>query len=561
MALLTLPFPTISGLPLPLFVLFILFLFIGIVLSATHLYTTLRYRLSLRYYTSAPTRPTKAVPPPQIPYTIPFIGHAYSILASPPGVFWKQLFRWHPRATGACTLLLGGRPTHFIYSPHTVQALLKARGPTRDNLNVDIAQKGLGVTRRDVQLYYGFGEPADAVTGLTPLQQLEKMNHEFLLRSERVNELTAEFTRVLAELVAAEPCGEQDVGLCAWLATTMFRASTEAFMGRAALEVVEGFVEDFWEFDRGFMNMLYGLPSWSMPKSYRARARLLDGMEKWHVMLRDKTKGMPDPNGEVGWDPLFGSRANRAKQQYFEARGLSLKGRAGLDLGFIFGLSSNAVPATGWMMMHILNPEGDKTLLGRVMEEVKTAKRKDGTVDIPTLVSLPLLQSIFHEILRLYVDVWVTRELKDDLVLPLDDEKKQVFFKKSGVIVAPSSLGHLDEARWLDPPSDVFCAERFLKKHPETGKTVFTLDGTTGRFYPFGGGKSICPGRVFAKQEVLGSVAMLLLAFEFEVVGFVDEQGKSRNCFPTIRNTFSGAGVMPTNEDIKVKMRRRDIKI
>ncbi|OCL09863.1 cytochrome P450 [Glonium stellatum] len=560
MALLIFPSAAISGLPLPLSALFVLFLFVTVILLATYLYTTLRYRLSLRRYTLGPARPTTASPPPQIPYTIPFIGNAYSLLISPPGVFWKQLFRWHPRATGACTLLLGGRPTHFIYSPHAVQALLKARGPTRDSLNLDVAQKGLGIASRDVQTYYGFGEPADPATGLTPTQQQEKMNHDFLLRGERVNELTAEFTRALAELVAAEPCCDQDVGLCAWLARGMFRASTEAVMGRAILDVVEGLVDDFWEFDRGFMNMLYDLPSWFMPKSYQARAKILDGMEKWHAMLQEKSNDRPDPEGGVGWDPLFGSRANRAKHRYFEARGLSLRARAGLDLGFIFGLSSNAIPATGWMLMHILNPEGDKTLLRRVMEEVETAKREDGTVDIPTLISLPLLQSVFHEVLRLYVDVWVTRELKDDLILPLDDEKKQVFLKKNGIVVAPSSLGHRDEARWLNPPSEAFYAERFLRTHPETGKAVFSLDGTTGKFYPFGGGKSICPGRVFAKQEVLGSVAMMLLAFEFDVVGFVDEQGRSKKHFPTLRNTFSGSGVMPTDGDIRVKMRRRDTK-
>lgn len=118
-------------------------------------------------------------------------------------------------------------------------------------------------------------------------------------------------------------------------------------------------------------------------------------------------------------------------------------------------------------------------------------------------------------------------------------------------------LGHRDEALWADPPSHQFHAERFLKTDPETGKSVFTTSGTNGKFFPFGGGKTICPGRNFAKQEVLASVALLLMAFEFEPLGFVDEQGKDKKEFPGLRESFSGSGIMLMDGDMKVKFRRR----
>ena len=174
-----------------------------------------------------------------------------------------------------------------------------------------------------------------------------------------------------------------------------------------------------------------------------------------------------------------------------------MRTRAGMDLGFLFGLSSNAIPAAGWMLLHILDPEGDQLLLSRVMEELERARRDDGTLDIPTLIGLPLLHGVLHEVRRLYVDVPVTRELEEDLTLPLDDGKRQVLLKKNAVVMAPSWLGHRDEALWVDPPCHQFCAERFLKTDPETGKSVFSTGGTNGKFFPFGGGKTMCPGRVF----------------------------------------------------------------
>ena len=78
-----------------------------------------------------------------------------------------------------------------------------------------------------------------------------------------------------------------------------------------------------------------------------------------------------------------------------------------------------------YMLMHILNPKGDPTVYPRVMTDLKAAARPDGSIDVPTLCSSPLLQSIWTETLRLYTDVLVTRNLMQDVTLPLDEEGKK----------------------------------------------------------------------------------------------------------------------------------------
>ena len=264
-----------------------------------------------------------------------------------------------------------------------------------------------------------------------------------------------------------------------------------------------------------------------------------------------------DPDSDVNWEPLYGSRANRATQRYYASRGLNTRTMAGMDLGFLFGLNSNAIPAAGWMLLHILNPEGDGTLLNRVMEELKQVERDDESLDVPALMALPLLQSVFHEVLRLYMDVLVTRELKEDLTLPLDDGKRRAFLKRNSVVMAPSWLGHRDETLWVDPPCDQLYAERFLKTDPKNGQQLFTTSGTNGKFFPFGGGKTICPGRVFAKQEVLVTIATTLLSFEIEPLSFVDERGKSTKKFPGLAKAYSGSTVMAMEGDMRVKIKSR----
>ncbi|KAK3076367.1 hypothetical protein LTS18_013214, partial [Coniosporium uncinatum] len=57
-------------------------------------------------------------------------------------------------------------------------------------------------------------------------------------------------------------------------------------------------------------------------------------------------------------------------------------------------------------------------------------------------------------------------------------------------------------------------------------------------------------------QEVLASVAMVLLEFEFEPVGFVDMKGNAGG-FPGLSNQYAGAGVVAIGGDMRVKIKRR----
>ena len=130
------------------------------------------------------------------------------------------------------------------------------------------------------------------------------------------------------------------------------------------------------------------------------------------------------------------SRFSRARQRFYE---LSLKARAGIDLGFLFGLSSNSIPAVGWMLIRILNP-GDKTLFQRVMTELDKARHQDETVDIPVLVILSLLQSIFHEVLRVYPDILVARQLKKILYCHLMTRRGMCCLQRITLFLRPLGL-------------------------------------------------------------------------------------------------------------------------
>jgi cytochrome P450 len=193
------------------------------------------------------------------------------------------------------------------------------------------------------------------------------------------------------------------------------------------------------------------------------------------------------------------------------------------------------------------------------MTELESAQSADGSLNLSVLFGLPLLNSIFHEVLRLYTDVLVSRTLEKDHTLPISSlGDRKVLLRKGTLAFAPAWPGQRDPDAWNgDKPANVFYAERFLTTDLETGKDVFTTSGTAGRFFPFGGGKSICPGRVFARQEIIAATAMVLLAFEVELAGFVDGKGKASESFPSLRDGFGGSGIILQEGDLRIRVKRK----
>jgi cytochrome P450 len=194
-------------------------------------------------------------------------------------------------------------------------------------------------------------------------------------------------------------------------------------------------------------------------------------------------------------------------------------------------------------------------LLSSLREEISTAIKHSKTAtktefDITKLISLPLLSSVYTETLRLRVSTTLTRLLISDL------EVDGLTLKKGNMVMIPSLLAHTDASEWLTPehPATEFWPQRFLPSKFSDGDSTTPKPGT---FFPFGGGISICPGRVLAKQEILTAVAMLIWKLEFEFVEFVTEDGKTHDRGPEAPKRAVGAGSVVPDGDLKVRLRRR----
>ena len=537
--------------------------------SLLWLITSIQYRAAISHFTSLDAQSSKGQPalPPVLPYSLPWLGQSLSFLSDKQGQFWTWFaLKLAPYNLQAATILVGGRITHVVMSPATVLGLFKAKDVTRDDFVRRVVFEGMGMSKKEADLHY----PAHEVAmGNVDTHNLKHEQHEqfsdHLLSTAAVNGLTSTFMEFFQNFLdQAEGLDDwKEVELYDWLKRIMFAASTKALFGEKIQEIIPDFCDAYLNFDHGMLAMMYGIPKVIKPEPYIARDRLIQGMENWILQMRKECNDViPDAKD---WDAHYGAPIIQARQQLFKKYNLSTKGIAVLEMGFAFGLNSNSLPGTGWMLTHILSPLTDSTLAPRLLGELRTALQPNNTIDIPTLVSLPLLNSAFHETLRLHVDVIVSRELNSNIVVD------KYLLKKGNLIMAPSYLSHHDASFWNNhsaaaaektsgndiPSVEEWWAERFLRHDPVTGKDTFTTNGTQGKFFPFGGGNFICPGRVFAKQEVLGAVACILLGFEIEVLGFTKRETDGKEGFPGVKKQYAGNGFVIMDGDLRVRIKRK----
>ncbi|KXS99154.1 hypothetical protein AC578_9802 [Pseudocercospora eumusae] len=525
---------------------------VAIVLTITRIWTTLHYHLALRQFEASAAGP-KVVQPPQVPYWVPWLGNTLSFVAPYPGRFYTNLFKWHPRSVGVTSLVIAGKRCHIVHSPPAVQALFKARTPHRELIEVDLFRKVFDMPMSEIQ---------NAQAG----KHFEvELNAKYMTNFDRVNELTEQFVRVFENVLdrdAEEMVKLDRIGLFEWLRDRMFTASVTALHGEYLLQMYPTFGQDFFRWDAEFLQWFFGKPGLLMREADERRKRIYKRLEEWSKEMHRRCGGRPiDPDQGPAWEPYFGSRLSRARQIDYRTRNLSPRSGACLDAGITFGLASNVIPATNWMLFHILDPKAPASLLPRVLNEIKESTRPDGSLDVHLLITQPLLQSIWIESLRLYSDLLVSRDLPEELILPIDEDGKLLAqLRKGDRVFAPSYLSQHSPS-WAVGESDEysFNAERFLTTDTKTGKQTFSMSGTAGRFFPFGGGKTLCPGRIFAKQEAIGAVAMVLLRFDLQFQGYVDEDMKPTSAFPGFKKAFPGTGALAPGGDMLVKLRKKPV--
>ncbi|KAH8168143.1 hypothetical protein CIB48_g23 [Xylaria polymorpha] len=495
--------------------------------------------------------------PPTLPSAVPVIGHILQFMQDGHGFLSTAVY--------------------IVSGQETVAAFLKdpARGLIQTSRSLNIME-------------HAFGCPHDQVDLFRPQQDVELENQ---IHSALQGMLSGSRLEILAERYQAAVVSQVFEGdakmtdewtslpdLCTFIEKNIFEAATRAVFGPNLVALNPTVSEDFWNFNRHVKSMFMGVPKWLSPASRKSRDKMTGNVKRWQRYAEENCN-IDDIPEDVEWEPYYGSKSTRVRQQLLKKRGITDESaRAAENLAFMWATNANSVPAACWFLLQSLT---DPELKERVRKQLQAAsipiaKQEEGdeeakphlAFDIQKLISDDLLQSIYAEVLRLRVAVLIVRQ-------PTHDQfSLNGWHMKQTETVSMSTRNELlDQDFWnagteQEPhPLDEFWAERFLVypddprsgplKEPKRRKAgsgskapYFSLDGCTWSWVPFGGGRNLCPGRHFAKREIMLTAAIFFSAYDIELLS---------DKMPSPDESVFGFGTMPPNSKVPCRIRRRQV--
>ena len=392
--------------------------------------------------------------------------------------------------------------------------------------------------------------------------------------------------------------------LYSFIQNLIIAPAIEAMCGPRIMEQNPAFQHEFWQFDADMLYFFKGWPRFLAPRAWRNRDRVLNSLKEWHAHARMHFS--EDSIEADGHDPFYGSPLMRRRQDYLaKMDGLDADALASQHLGLIWAENANSIPAVFWAIVEVLR---QPHLLSGTLSEISCMDPSSISTPltaspsaIESLCSKPYLQSIYAETLRLYTSLFALRSVShEDMLIG----KWRI--PKGKLIAVDSRVAHMNRGVWNTGsgtsiatnehdtdegscPLSKFWAERFLEfpndpssgplsprfrgskarstfsppsqsssaspVHPSSAKTSndphFTMEGLSGAWLPFGGGSRQCPGKNFAKMEIIISVAEILKTFEIELTA---DEG-STYAVPDMK--YYGLGTFPPKGKVPAKIRRR----
>ncbi|KAI1169504.1 putative cytochrome P450 [Nemania sp. FL0916] len=390
-------------------------------------------------------------------------------------------------------------------------------------------------------------------TDILPHERLwynyEHIYSEYLSKPQHTKPLISMFRQRFEDVLKKYPTDWKSVSIRDFCRHEVAGTAVSVLFGPDLINLTPDFIDRFWNFDQHLFTLVLGFPRWINSKPYQAHDHYTAAVEKWleHASIDYDWQG----NSETEWEPRFGARAVRELYKWMKETHWRHEIIAATLGALAFALTTNSIPTTTWMLMEIIS---DPSLLKAVRAEIEAAKMTNtvtgnAILDSQKLGSLPLLQSIWTETLRLRVNFNVTRDVKEAIVI--DGHT----IPAGSMIQAPMMVSHYNET-WgtTEHPASEFWAERHIK-YDSAGNRTYAMAGRNTSFFPFGGGANICPGRQFAKLEVLTTVALVVSRLEIEIQGWTTTDGKSSDRPAQSDLKYCGSGAMPPDRDLRVRWR------
>ena len=437
---------------------------------------------------------------------MPWLGSAISFGADPDGFLKK-----HKAELGdVFSLLLNGQKSFFFLNAHDFAEVFRnAKTLSGEQVLPDLGQKIFGF---DAEVYKLVQHDLEVTTSK-------------MMRGKALEPLTRQMQLELEKVFLELPEEATEKGLTALMFDSLFPASTRALFGDGVHS--EQTLRHYLNLDKPLPYILGNIPSFFFPafkKAQEALARLM---------------ASPHPNQSEVMD---------ARHDLWKQKESGPEDHGAYDVSVLWAAQANTIPAAVWTLYHVMgDPEVREVVVDEVRGVLETISERtsNGMPLLSTnhLADMEKLDSCIWEVLRLTTATIVMRDALEPTTLSLSNGE-EITIQRGERLLLYVRMAHLDPEIYESP--NEFKYDRFLaSSNPE-----FTKAGRPVKYHllPFGGGKSICPGRHFAMNEFKLLVALFVAAFDFELLPAAQ---------PKLDFSRTGLGNLPPTSDIVVKYRFR----
>ncbi|KAI0468869.1 cytochrome P450 [Xylaria cf. heliscus] len=503
---------------------------------------------------------------PMLNEFIPFVSNTYQYLTDMGGFLNRATTAL--AMNGIVRFRLGRRNVYLVSGTDNIQALCEPPHIMDPNtFHILLMQTHWGITPHEIKKFQGdvSGRKKIPLPGTEniPLDQRHWYNHhqiyaEYLSSAKYTQILANTFLSFFSEKLDRYQLLEwTSVSLFDFLKTDMAESAIASIFGTQILSLNPEMIKAYWEFDEVAGALVFGLPRLIKPRPWRVRERLHNMVHR-HVQSAWLHFNWDGPEAELDWDPHWGSRFSREIAKWLRGAGFTDHTISGHTTATLFGLNGNTLPIATWILMELVQ---DQKLAQLIRKEVSVAFTVDPNtgkheIDIHKLLSLPRLLSVYTEVLRLHISFNATREVRQDISI------NNFSIAKGSLVQAPSQIVHYDEYVWGidDHPASEFWAERHLEYVDETGDAIlephFLINARPTSFFPFGLGYALCPGRHFAKREILLAVAIIINKFEIEMIEWMLPDGTPSDRPARSNQYYAGTAAMPPDREMKIRWKR-----
>ena len=440
----------------------------------------------------------RAGEPPLVRSFVPFLHSAVSFGLDGLGLFT----RCHAQYGDVFTVQLAQQAVHAVCDPRWYASVLRNKELSFHEIGKTIQHRLFDQSRQSVD-----SELAHRQSHVQYVQYLS---------GPGLDEVTAASCSALRRWMKEdrERLGKeqwQSIDLDAFVSAAMVQATLESLFGRNVAAQGPALHRSTRVIDRSFFKLFYALPSFLCKDAYEARL---------HLIRSCMTDGEPDEA------QLVSARRAMCREQ---SELFSRYDEASLISGLLFASLTNTIPQTFWLLAMLLthpaalqavSTELSALLPVRALDE---EERDEDRWSRSQMASCKLSMSAIDETLRLTVSPSPMRVALSDTSIA-SSTGATYSIRKGDTVTLVAAIPHADDR--VFPDAEHFHFDRFVSPDPPT------LNGqkVPNALLAFGGGVSLCPGRLWAKNEMLAFVAMVVqhMHCELEEGQRLPERDKTR---------------------------------